>query len=288
MKNLKLKNLFVLIFSLMLFVYDAYGIIEILQVSNATSTQIYVPIIMYHNVKSTQLGKDTITQSEFESDLKYLSENNYNTITMTQLINYVYSDEELPPNPIILTFDDGLLNTYLNVFPLLKKYNMKIVLSIIGLSSEKFSNTVDININYSHVTWDQIKEMDESGLVEIQNHSYDMHNIKGGRYGCSQRNDEKLDDYEKYITNDVAMFNEKIKLAIDTIPNAFTYPYGKYNENTESIIKKLGFKATISCNFGVNVISKDKECLYELKRINRSHNQGIEKMIKQGMKTINN
>ncbi len=179
MKNLKLKNLFVLIFSLMLFVYDAYGIIEILQVSNATSTQIYVPIIMYHNVKSTQLGKDTITQSEFESDLKYLSENNYNTITMTQLINYVYSDEELPPNPIILTFDDGLLNTYLNVFPLLKKYNMKIVLSIIGLSSEKFSNTVDININYSHVTWDQIKEMDESGLVEIQNHSYDMHNIKG-------------------------------------------------------------------------------------------------------------
>ena len=106
MKNLKLKNLFVLIFSLMLFVYDAYGIIEILQVSNATSTQIYVPIIMYHNVKSTQLGKDTITQSEFESDLKYLSENNYNTITMTQLINYVYSDEELPPNPIILTFDD--------------------------------------------------------------------------------------------------------------------------------------------------------------------------------------
>lgn len=288
MKHTKLKNILIIIVLLLLFIYDANGIIENLQVSNNSTPKIYLPIIMYHHVKNTQLGKDAISQSEFESDLRFLSENNYNTITISQLIDYVYDDKQLPPKPIILSFDDGLLSTYVNVYPLLKKYDMQIVLSIVGKSTEIFSNTVDINMDYSHITWNQLKEMAQSGLVEIQNHSYDMHSINNKRYGCSQMKNEEVKDYENYITEDVTIFNEKIKFATNSIPNTFTYPYGKYNENTETILKKLGFKATISCKFGVNLISKNKDCLYELKRICRSHNQSIEKMIKEGMKTINN
>ena len=260
-------------------------VIDIYQVMSVQKG-ICVPIIMYHHVKNTGLGKDVISPYEFESDLIYLTENNYNTITMTDLINYVYYDEKLPENPIILTFDDGLYNTYKNVFPLLKKYNKKIVLSIIGKSVDDFAKVNDKNIRYAHVTWDEIKEMVDSGLVEIQNHSYNLHKISNGRYGCYQKKNESFILYEEFLSKDILTLQEKVKEVINFEPNTFTYPYGRYNENTNIIIKKLGFKATLSVKFGVNLITKDPEKLYDLKRICRSHNQSIEKMIKEGMETL--
>ncbi|BCN30747.1 polysaccharide deacetylase family protein [Anaeromicropila herbilytica] len=247
---------------------------------------ICVPIVMYHHVKNHGLGKDVISPYEFESDLKYLSQNNYHTITMTDLINYVYNGDPLPENPIILSFDDGYWNTYKNVFPLLKKYNMKIVLSIIGKSVDDFSKVKEENINYSHITWDEIKEMQLSGLAEIQNHSYNMHKISNIRYGCGQKPNESLSDYEKVLTDDVITFHNHMEAMIETSPNTFTYPYGKYNDNTDAILKKLGYKATLSCGYGVNLIKRDPDRLFGLKRICRSHNYNMCKLLKDGRETL--
>lgn len=256
------------------------------QVVSLQQQKLCIPIIMYHQVKNCHLGKDVISPSEFENDLKYLKENNYNTITMTQLIDYVYDNKELPQNPIILSFDDGYLSTYKYVFPLLKEYNMRIVLSIIGVSTDNFSKVFDDNIEYAHMTWNQVKEMESSGFAEIQNHTYNLHSTCNRRIGCKQVINESLEDYEKLLIEDISELQEKIKLEIGNTPNTFVYPYGECSENTELIIKELGFKATLSCNFGVNIITKDPEKLFGLCRICRSHNQSIKKMINEGMKTL--
>ncbi len=263
---------------------------SIYKIHTVTSIQpvdgILVPIIMYHQVKNSGFGNDVISPDEFESDLKYLKENHYNTITMTQLIDYVHDKKELPQNPVILSFDDGYLSTYLNVYPLVKKHNMKIVLSVIGKSVDDFSKVCDENIEYSHVTWDEIKEMQHSGLVEIQSHSYNLHKISKGRYGCCQTDNESLENYEELLANDINKLQEEILSVTGNRPNTFTYPYGRYNDKIETIIKNLGFKATLTCKFGVNVIDNDPETLYSLKRIRRAHNQGIQKMLKEGMDTV--
>jgi peptidoglycan/xylan/chitin deacetylase (PgdA/CDA1 family) len=241
---------------------------------------------MYHQVKNNSFGKDVISPYEFECDLKYLTENDYHTIVMADLIDYVYNDVQLPENPIILSFDDGYLNTYKNVFPLLKKYNMKIVLSIVGKSTDDFSRVHDDNIDYAHMTWSEVNEMAESGLVEIQNHTYNLHKVKNGRYGCGQKYNESIENYEKVISEDVKTFQTQIELMTKVAPTTFTYPYGKYNDNTEKILKNLGYKATLSCQYGVNVISKNPEELYGLKRMCRAHNHNISKLIKEGMETL--
>lgn len=249
--------------------------------------EIYVPIIMYHHVKYADLGKDVISPYEFQSDLDYLVANNYTTITMEDLIDYVYNSKELPPNPIILSFDDGYLSTYKNVFPLLKEYDMKIVLSVIGKSIDDFSQVDDEDVDYSHITWNQLYEMEESGHVEIQNHTYNLHKIYNGRYGCSQMANEPFTQYESVIENDVITLQEKIESVIHKEPNTFTYPYGKYNENTSLILKNMGFKATLTVTYGINVIHQgDPDSLYDLKRICRSHTQGLNKLINEAMETI--
>lgn len=288
-KIFKYKRYYGILLLVLLYAALAYSIVkDIIRISEASSLNkpICVPIVMYHHVKNTGLGKDCISPYEFESDLKYLSENDYHTITMTQLINYVYNDEELPPNPIILSFDDGLYSTYKNVFPLLKKYDMKIVLSIVGKSTDDFSKVDDTNVAYAHSTWTQLKEMVDSGYVEIQNHSYNLHKVCNGRYGSYQKYNESFAHYEEVLTEDLTTLQERSKEMLDYEPNTFTYPYGKYNENTDKILKKLGFKATLSVTYGVNLITKDPEKLYDLKRICRSHTYGIRKVIKEGMETL--
>ena len=281
----RFKNIVLIIIFALLAIIITKNITEIYAVSSRNQV-VSVPIIMYHQVKSNSFGKDVISPYEFESDLKYLSENNYHTIVMADLINYVYNDQDLPENPIILSFDDGYLNTYKNVFPLLKKYDMKIVLSIVGKSTDDFSKVNDNNINYAHLTWDEINEMAASGLVEIQNHTYNLHKIANGRYGCGQKYNETLENYEKLITEDVNMFQTQIEAMTDLTPTTFTYPYGKYNNNTEQILKNLGYKATLSCQYGVNLIGRNPEELYGLKRMCRSHNHEISRLIKEGMETL--
>jgi len=284
------KNILLVIIFVLLTISITKDLMRIYATSStSTKENVFVPIMMYHQVKNNGLGKDVISPNEFENDLKFLSENNYNTITMTELIAYVYDGKQIPENPIILSFDDGYLTTYKYVFPLLKKYNMKIVLSIIGKSTDDFSRVKDENISYSHLTWDQILEMVESGLVEIQNHSYNLHNNRNGRYGCSQKNNECLTEYEKFLEEDIMKLQSKVQSVINEAPSTFTYPFGRYNNDTETIVKKLGFKATLSVTYGINVIKRgEPDSLYELKRICRSHNQSLSKLIKEGMKTLKN
>jgi len=280
-----LKNISILLLFAVLALSITKNISEMLTVSSTTHS-ICVPIVMYHQVKSTSLGKDVISPYEFESDLKYLTDNNYNTITMADLIAYVYNDTLLPDNPIILSFDDGYYNTYKYVYPLLLKYNKKIVLSIVGKSVDDFSKVDNRNVDYAHLNWDQVKEMEQSGLVEIQNHSYNLHKIKNGRYGCGQKYNESYTNYEQIIAEDVLTFQTRMELMMETSPTTFTYPYGKYNDNSEAILKNLGYKATLSCSYGVNLISKDPDRLFGLKRMCRSHNHSIGKLIKEGMETL--
>jgi Predicted xylanase/chitin deacetylase len=254
--------------------------------ANVQENAIKLPILMYHEVKPYKTGKDVITPYEIESDLKYLKENNYTTITMTDLIDYVYHQKEMPSRPIILSFDDGYLNNYVYVYPLLKKYDMKIVLSIIGKNTDDFTRIPDSNLDYSHVTWDQLNEMKDSGHVEIQNHTYNMHKITNKRYGCQKNTGESQEQYEHILTDDIGRLQQEITQNTGFTPNTFAYPYGQVSRESIPVIKKMGFKASLSCDYGINIVSNDPETLYSLRRICRSHGVYAKKAINDAMKTL--
>lgn len=245
-----------------------------------------VPILMYHEVKPSMSGKDSITPFEFESDLQYLNDQGYNTVTMTDLINFVEEGKELPEKPIIISFDDGYYNTYIYTFPLIKKYNIKIVLSIIGKSCDEFTANPEKNIDYSHATWTQLNEMIDSGLVEVQNHTYDMHTNKNGRFGCTIKSGESIEHYKECLSADLLRLQNEITLFTGTTPNTFTYPYGRISKESIPIIKELGFRASLSCDYGVNIMDGTTESLFGLKRICRVHGTSAQKSIDGGMKTL--
>lgn len=244
-----------------------------------------IPIVMYHSVLKDEArhGKYVISPAEFENDLLYLKKHGYTTILMEDLINYTKGGE-LPEKPILLTFDDGYYNNYLYAFEIAKEYRCKFVISPIGRYADQYSESGETSAYYTHATWDQLKEMADSGLVEVQNHSYDMHDTRQGAQGVKQRPGESDSAYRERLTADVTKAQEAIKAHLGEYPTTFTYPFGAVSKTTPGIIKELGFSATLGCRETVSTVTRDPESLYGLGRFLRESGMSPQTFFEKRMK----
>jgi len=256
---------------------------------NSTSNKdngVPLPVIMYHIILKNPGSKNKFIVSEktFENDLKYLKNNGFTTILIKDLIEYTENKKELPPKPILLTFDDGAYNNYLYAFPIAKKYEAKFVFSPIGKEADKYTKIKDGNPSYSYANWEEIKEMAKSGFAEIQNHTYNMHSSCKPRIGCTKTKNESNEKYKEILTADLLRAQKLIEDKTGTKPTAFFYPFGAMSETSEGIIKSLGFKATFDCENKMNFIKKDPSSLFRLHRFlrppNLSSQEFFQKIIK--------
>ncbi len=234
-------------------------------------TAVRLPIIMYHGIleQASRQGQYIISPTVFEQDLKAIRQHGYTTVVMADLLAYVEKGAPLPEKPIMLTFDDGYYNNYLYAYPLLKQYGMKAVISPVCKWTEFYSDTPEQSDHaiYSHITWTEMREMVESGVVEIQNHSYDMHYCTAGkRKGALKRAGETVEAYQAALREDLTTAQEHLTALAGVTPTTFTYPYGGMCQEALPVIKALGFRATLSCESRVNRITRDAECRYALGR----------------------
>ncbi len=245
--------------------------------------ELLLPILMYHGVTEdpNRVGTFVISAKMLENDLRFLQKQGYESVTVDEVIRYVKDGEPLPPKPIVLTFDDGYYNNYCYAFPLLQKYNMKAVISPIGKYTDLYSENEDRNPAYAHITWENIREMMASGLVEFQNHSYDLHHQEGGRTGAKKKKNESLATYGKVLQQDLMIWQEKMQENTGYMPTTFAYPFGGISDASYEILDQLGFQATLSCEEKVNVITPgDDECLKKLNRFLRSDKRNAEMILK--------
>lgn len=254
-KRLKLLGITFLIFGICLVcglvipsdsaVYPVGGNIMV-PAATDTRTSVELPVLMYHSISEDSAKNEyNITPQAFESDLKWLKDNGYTTVSAKQLADYVENGTMLPEKPVLLTFDDGYENNYTNAFPLLKKYNMKAVISLIGK---------DLRLNEN-----QLKEMHDSGLVEIGSHTYDLHSISGDVKGADKKPGETQEEYRKRLTDDLQKSIDEITRITGKAPIVFAWPYGAYplDRSADQILKDLGFKVSLTSYQIKNNIEKD-------------------------------
>ena len=119
-----------------------------------------IPVLMYHGVTDDTWGEPElfVSPSDMEEQIRYLVENGYDTITFED-----WSHLEDFDKPVMLTFDDGYLDNYQELFPILQKYNAKATIFVITTSVDRDERTM---------TSEQAREMAASGLVSIQSHTY--------------------------------------------------------------------------------------------------------------------
>ena len=216
-----------------------------------------VPILMYHHLAQEGVGSDTMSVSRFQEHLEAIQNAGYTTVTFQDLQNYVELGEELPEKPIVITFDDGYESNYTLAYPLLQKYQMKATIFTIGVSMGKDTyKDMDVAIT-PHFTREQAEEMESSGLITIESHGYNIHEVHGLdpepiRTGILQREGESEEAYVEFLLQDCQNMTELLGKA----PGVLAYPYGYSCELSEVLLSQQGIYATVTIDPKINTIVK--------------------------------
>lgn len=245
-----------------------------------------LPILMYHAITEDpkRIGQFVISKKMFEEDLQFLQAEGYHTVTVDEVIDFVKNDGDLPDKPVLLTFDDGYYNNYCYAYPLLQKYEMKAVISLIGKYTDLYTDTPDENPGYSHITWDEVNEMIQSGLVEFQNHSYDLHSNTKGRNGAKKKWGESKEEYARFLKEDIDLLQNEMREHTGYTPTTFAYPFGSVSEDSYEILENMGFQATLSCEEKLNYIKRgDTDCLRTMNRYLRSNKASAKSILSKAL-----
>ncbi len=206
-----------------------------------------VPILLYHYVEYVKDPGDKIRISlniqpfVFESQLKTLTEAGYTFMTPSDIPDLFNGSRKLPEKAVILSFDDGYRDFYTDVFPLLKKYQAKAVAYIVPGFLDKPNN----------LTSRQLKEILDSGLVEIGAHT--MHHVYlKGMNGKSAK--LEIEQSKTFLEKNLG-----VKIA------SFAYPYGAFDLKAARIVKDAGFKTAVSTVLGSDVNLNNLYFLYRIR-----------------------
>lgn len=200
--------------------------------ANASAVSVKVPILMYHFVANNPNPKDkqrdalSVSPDKFDAQMGYLAQNGYTPITLDTLYGIYNNQTSNPAKPIILTFDDGYIDFYTTVFPILKKYNFHAV---------SFISTGLIGGGY-YMNWDQIKEIQSSWLVTFEAHTINHANLASLSF--EQAYKQLLD-------------SKNILSAQTGYPvNFVAYPYGISNKQVIAAAQKAGLIGGVGTWFG--------------------------------------
>lgn len=236
--------------------------------------QVALPVIMYHQMlkNTSRKGAYVITPEQFEDDLKYIEKNGYNTVTIEDILDFAENGAALPEKPILLTFDDGYETAYAYALPLLQQYNMNAVVSVITRYTEEFSaEPQPHHLSYSHLSFDQLSELDCGGFFEIGNHTYNMHGDRSAaRFGVRRKWNESEENYIKALEEDIGKADKLLREALGHEIDVFAYPFGVMTEQSGKLVTELGYKIILSCEEKINYLSPFCDTPIVLDRFNRS------------------
>lgn len=244
-------------------------------------------VLMYHQVSQdpTRIGDYVITPDQFRQDLTALHLAGFSPVSAAQLVDYAQGRASLPPNPVLLTFDDGYETFYTDVFPILKETNTPAVLSLVGKYTDFYSYTENKALSYSHVTWEEVQELAASPLVELGNHTYALHQMaEGKRRGMMPLEGEDEEAYRALVEADLVSCSTSIQEQTGEAPRVFAYPFGLYTDATREVVEQMGFDVILTCESRLNSLELG-EPLPPLGRFNRRgalSSQEVAAMLQEG------
>ena len=185
-----------------------------------------IPVLSYHSITYDKKNPICISVEKFKEQMKYLKNNGYYTITLTNLYGYLMNNIQIPKKSVVITFDDGYENNYTAMFPVLKKYNFRATIFVI---------TSFIDKNHAFMTSKQLLEMDKYG-VDIESHTVHHDNLA---MISNNKQLKTLIQSKQYLEK---ILNKPI--------NFFAYPYGGYNKSAIEALKKAGYKMAFTTEGG--------------------------------------
>lgn len=201
-----------------------------------------IPILLYHGILKEEDPSQiyAISEKKFKEHMIALKQAGYTTINTYELLEHLQGHRLLPPRSIMITFDDGERTSYYNSDPILKELGFKAVMFTIPLMEE---------MEYlGYVSWDELRTMVHSGHWDVQAHGYKYHDLipideREGRgnfasnlmWLSDQNRLERIDEYEKRLTQDLIKQKELLETQVGNRIIAFAFPFGDRGDSSQNL-----------------------------------------------------
>lgn len=196
-----------------------------------------VPILTYHRFDPTTPGPTTVTTQVFERQLEWLTAHHYKIVTLRAVIDGLRGTAPPVAAPaVVLTADDGHRSVYTELFPIIRRQHIPVTLFI-------YPSAIS-NANYA-LTWDQLKEMLASGLVDVQSHTYWHPNFRKERAHRSPENYRAFVDDQ--LTRSKSVLERRLGIKVDML----AWPYGIVDQDLEAAAARAGYISAFGFSGGL-------------------------------------
>lgn len=208
-----------------------------------------VPVLMYHRIiaeenlqtghynEQGELYGTIVTKEQFQEQMEYLHKHDYTTLTLNEFKAYMEEKINIPDKSILITFDDGFKDNYINAYPVLKEYDMKATLFMITGRIDRDPRDYD-PLDAQFLTPEEI--MSSTDVFDYMSHTHKFHERDGNgdAFLISKPKEEIYDD---------------IQTSIDIIGTntAFAYPFGAYDGETIEVLEELGVELAFTIKDGM-------------------------------------
>ncbi len=250
----------------MLFFLRTLLLISLLSSSFAYGYEKRIAALAYHDVvdRKDQLTSDAVTLDTLINHFEWLLVSGYQPVSIADLIAAREGKKTLPDKPVLLCWDDGYTSFFTHVLPLLKVYNFPAVLALVG---EWMSSGEDGKVLYGStyvprekfLSWQQVKAIQQSGLVEIASHSMNLHSTlladsSGDMlpatithiFDTKTLRYETDVEYRQRIYMDLESNSQLIADHLGERPRVMVWPFGRYNQLAVKIAHEVGMEVTLT------------------------------------------
>ncbi|MHB1681765.1 MAG: polysaccharide deacetylase family protein [Bacilli bacterium] len=216
-------------------------------------------VLMYHAVNRRKLPGDVITPQTFSEELSLLRKDHFNVVTFNQLVHFLDKQAPLPPNAVLITFDNGYESFYRTAFPLLRRYHDPAVLfPIVSWLSPPHKKGL-----FHSMTWNQVEQMYRTGLLSVQSQTFNMHQgMQTGpnstspatvarAYNPATGKQESRKGYEQRVLADLLRSRKEIVSHLhERSVVGFAYPFGDYSPLLVQLLHQAGFGYLFTASYG--------------------------------------
>ena len=209
-----------------------------------------VPVLAYHGVNDSG-DHYSVTRREFAQQMEMLDRAGFETISIAEYVRFLHGvTVNLPKRPILITFDDGRLDSYRGADRILAKHGFRATMfAIAGFVEERSS---------FYLTWDELRRMSTNGNWDVQEHAgvghvnvpYDAAGHEGPAYAYRQYRSgkglESFGEYKRRVEHDVLWAKRTMSEQLPGFtPLAFAVPYGSYGQDRTNDPRIPGFMSRL-------------------------------------------
>ena len=232
-----------------------------------------VAVLCYHEIDRAN-DDFAVTSHQLDEQLSWLKNNGWHFVSLDEYLAYTRGQKQLPDKSVMITFDDGYESFYTKAYPLLQKYQIPGMLAIVTSWTDGEGKPTDVQ---KLATWDQLREMEKSGLVTVASHTHAMHKqqaidpqgdrdgVAGNRLYLNKRY-ETDEEYRSRLNHDFQATQRLFREKLGHQARVVVWPYGIYSTEAIKAAQDNGMEGAFLLDGGINDTG-DKARLYAKRMI---------------------